>query len=46
MDKIIQKADAMLDEWEDAFISKNWTRVNILKRELRAMIDNYYNRLK
>ena len=46
MDKIIQMADRLLDAWDDAFDTKDWRAVNILKKDLRQMIDNYYHKPK
>lgn len=44
MDKIIAKADHLLDAWDDAFETKDWKATNIAKRELRQMIDEYYHK--
>ena len=46
MDKIIQLADKYLDAESKAFDSKNWSEVNVLRKQLREMIDNYYHKQK
>jgi hypothetical protein len=43
MDKIIQTASKLLNEWDVSFETGDWSQTNLLKRQLRMMINDYYH---
>ena len=44
MEKLILHVDSLMNEWDEAFETKDWSKVNVLKRQVKEMLDDHYDR--